>query len=378
MAKAAKKKVVISRKSSKTSEEKHIGKEIVNWEGVTDVETAMRECLSHYNYFYDYKDAVKWATVWIKKNMSAQDLKFYQKAELWRTSITVGAVCKMHTNGAPFDEKRIEWLKNKLQLVIDAGKTKADDKPVTITTKRSPADIVKEKTSDFIAEIEAILDMFGEDVFVDWDNYSVYNELQKEEAAYNTAKAVSDYYTPLRDEIKELVTDKTEDLVEAYSWMSVKERRQYLKVIQGIIDDAEKYMASKKAVRKPRAKKTKTSSQQTAKLKYAKDSSEYKVTSVDPTNIIGATEIYLFNVKYRTLTRLITNSKKGFEVKGTTIQNIDNEASSKKTLRKPDEVLTEFSKITKAKAKKTFETLKTKSAIANGRVNEDTIILKVY
>jgi hypothetical protein len=54
------------------------------------------------------------------------------------------------------------------------------------------------------------------------------------------------------------------------------------------------------------------------------------------------------------------------------------EASSKKTLRKPDEVLTEFSKITKAKAKKTFAALKTKPAVPNGRVNEDTIILKVF
>jgi len=182
----------------------------------------------------------------------------------------------------------------------------------------------------------------------------------------------------LRDEIKELVEEKTADLLEAYGYMGVRERKQYLKVIQGIIDDAEKYMASKKAVRKPRAKKTKTASQQTSKLKYAQDSAEYKVVSVDPTNIIMANEVYLFNTKYRTLTHLVSNAARGFEIKGTTIQNIDMEASSKKTLRKPDEVLTEFSKITKAKAKKTFTALKTKSAVPNGRVNEDTIILKVF
>lgn len=379
MARVAKKQkaVVVPRKSSKTSEEKHIGREITNWTNVTDVESAMRECLHHYNYFYDYKDAVKWTTSWIKKNMTKQDLAYYQKAEAWRTSITVGGICKMIENGAQFDDHRLNWLRKKVEEIIAVGKAKKEDAP-KVSTGRSPADIVKERTSEFIACVEEVIDMFGTDTWVDWENYSVYNELKSIDAPYNTAKAVADYYIPLRDEIKELVEEKTADLLEAYGYMGVRERKQYLKVIQGIIDDAEKYMASKKAVRKPRVKKTKTASQQTSKLKYAQDSAEYKVVSVDPTNIIMANEVYLFNTKYRTLTYLVSNAARGFEIKGTTIQNIDMEASSKKTLRKPDEVLTEFSKITKAKAKKTFTALKTKSSVPNGRVNEDTIILKVF
>jgi hypothetical protein len=47
-------------------------------------------------------------------------------------------------------------------------------------------------------------------------------------------------------------------------------------------------------------------------------------------------------------------------------------------LRKPDEWLSSMSKITKAKARKALQDLKTKQSEANGRINADTIILKVY
>ena len=371
-----------SRSASITAEEKNIGIEVTNWADVKpeDFEDAMYSTLRHYNYFYDHKESAKWAKAWVKKNYDKKVYSIFAKSEDWRISTTVGAMCKMMDNGATFSERRMNWIDSKIQEVVKAVNAKQQEKklePVSIQRK-SPADIVKERTSDFIGAIEETIDMFDSDTHVDWDNYSVYNELQVADLPYNTAKAVADYYAPQRDELKELVEDKTEDLVEAYRHLTVRKRKQLLKIVQGIIDDAEKYMASKKAVRKPRKKKVTTASQQVSKVKYLQSSNEYKVTSVDPTSIVGAREVYLFNVKTRTATYLVSDASKGFAIKGTTIQHIDAEQSYKKRLRKPEEWLSAMSKITKAKARKSLKDLKTKQSEANGRINADTIVLKVY
>lgn len=379
-AKIVKRKAPAIRKNSNASkvlEEKHIGREITDWSEVT--EAKVYECLRHYGYFYDNKDSVRWATAWVKKNMTKANLTHFSAAEDWRISSTLGALCKMMLNGAVFDEKRMDWINSKIQEVIDAGKQKAtaEKKVVVNITRRNPAEMLKDKTSDFIGEIEDVLDTYYTGVWLDIDNYSVYNELKKVDAAYNTAKAIVDYYTPLQSELTELITKKTADLVEAYEKMPLNQRKEYLKLITVIIDDAEKYMASKKAVRKTRAKKVVSADQQVSKVSYLKDSAEFKLTSIDPANIVGASEVYLFNSKYRTLSRLVSSAREGFTIKGTTIQGVDTAASGKKKLRKPEEFF-KIAGTTKAKINKAFTDIKTKPAEANGRINGETLIYKAF
>ena len=369
-------------RKSVTAEEKHVGLETIDWGNIdpNQFEKKVYETLRHYSYFYEVKDTYKWAVEWVKQTRSKQDLKYFKAAPERRFSSTVSSLCKMMINGAVFNQKRMQFINDNIDEQIEHGieKTKETTTKAVNVDKKSPAEIVKERTSDFIAEIEQTIDMFGGKTWVDWDNYSVYNELQSINAAYNTAKAVVDYYNPLRDEIKELVEQKTEDLVEAYSWLGPRKRKQYLKVIDNIINDAEKYMMGKKAVRKPRKKKDKPASKQIGKIKYMANSTEHKLVSIDPVNIVGASEVYLFNTKYRTITYLITQSAKGFDVKGTTIHGIDMEASYKKRLRKPEDFFSQFTKLTKAKARKLVKDIKTKEDRCSGRVNEQTIIVKVY
>lgn len=369
---------VSSGRKSITAEERHIGVEVVNWLQVKDVEKAVYETLRHYNYFYDLKDGVKWVAAWIKKHMTKEDLLNYQEAEPWRTSMTAAGLCKMHMNGAPFDNKRIDWIKNKVQDAITAGAQSKKKTVVTTPTRMSPADIIKQRSSDFIAEIEEVLDTWTQGVWLDIENYSVYNELKKIDASSNVAKAIIDYYTPHKDELNELLQKKTPDLVEGYQHLTLPKKKELLKLITLILDDAEKFMTSKKAVRKTRTIKPKSAAQQVSKVLYLKESTEYKVTSVDPMNIIGASELYLFNVKYRTLIHVVTQSSSGFTIKGTTLQGIDADNTSKKMLRKPDEALKELMSMTKTKSLQFFNTIKTSPSAFTGRINEETIILKVY
>lgn len=375
-AKKAGPKIKRTSQAAMLTEEKHVGSETVDWSVVSeeDIQRKMYETLRHYNYFYDYKDMAKSAVEWVKKNRSKTDLEHFNASETWQISQTLSGVCRMILNGAKFNESCINWVNKKVDEVIAAGKTKKAVKAATPVRTKSPMEAIKERSSDLIASIEEVLDNW---IRGDIDKeYSLYDVLTKDEYPANCAKAVADYYAPLRDELVELTKKKTPDLVEAYSFMGVRKRGQFLKYVQAIIDDAERYVGAKKATRKPRAKKVKSSSQIVSGIKYLKDSSAYKIASVDPSVLIDAKEVWLFNTKTRDLTVLRCDTK--FTIRGTSLYDFNPDKSERKKLRKPDEFISATLKTTKAKIKKEFAALTTKPAVANGRINQDTILYKAY
>lgn len=370
-----KKAPTISARKSVTAEERHVGLETVNWSGVINVEAAMYETLRHYSYFYDLKDGVKWIAAWMKKHMSKEDLATYQRADACWTSMTAAGLCKMHLNGAPFDQKRIDWIKSKiLEAMAHAKEAKTSD-AANVTS--NPAEIVKQKSADFIAEIEAVLDDFHRGVDLDISNYSVYNELKKVDAAANTARAIIHYYTPLKLELEELLQKKSADLVEAYKQLTLSKKKEYLKLISSIIDDSEKYLNTKKAMRKPRAVKAKSAVNQLIKLQYLKESAELKLASVDPINLVGASVVYLYNVSMKQFARVVTNSSAGFAVKGTSLQNVDLTASTKKRMGDAAKFRA-LDLSTKTKAAAAYNNIKSTEMAATGRLGPETLIVKVF
>ncbi len=65
------------------------------------------------------------------------------------------------------------------------------------------------------------------------------------------------------------------------------------------------------------------------------------------------------------------------EVKGTTIIGFDPIKSVQKTLRKPEEQLKEFKAAGKVQLRKFLDDIKAVDIKLNGRINEDTVLLKV-
>jgi hypothetical protein len=68
----------------------------------------------------------------------------------------------------------------------------------------------------------------------------------------------------------------------------------------------------------------------------------------------------------------------GLMVKGTTILDYDKETSIQKTLRKPKEQISNWTGKAKTKFTKSFDELTTTGIKMNGRINENTIILKAF
>ena len=249
---------------------------------------------------------------------------------------------------------------------------KANKPEETGPVKKTIQEIIQERTSEFIGGIDNVVD--------NWEtagDYSVYDELKKIDAPYNMAKTAFAYYTPQMNEINELVNDKPEDLLEAYSSWSTSRRKKYLKFLTELCAEIEKYMASKKALRATRKPKVKTADKQVEKLNYAKESKEYKLTSITPTSIIGAMRLYTFNTKYRELTEYVCQKAIGFEVKGTTILGLDADLCRSTRLRKPDEFIPIILSKSSTQINKEWSKLTTKtSKNVNGRINKDVIILR--
>lgn len=244
---------------------------------------------------------------------------------------------------------------------------KAAKKPVI-----SPMDRVKRITSEFIGTIDEVID--------DWQNakdFNMYKEMQLAGLSMFSAKATFDYYVPIKEEIEELVRDKPEDLVEAYSYMSVPQRKKYLAFLQEIIEDIKRYALSKKATRKTSVKRTKTADKQVAKVNYLKESAEFKLTSINPIQLVGSRRLYTFHVKERIITEFVTQSAAGFEISGTTIKNFDKVNSRSIRLRKPEEMLGIFQTATVKQIDKYWRTLTTKTVEPTGRINKDMVLLRV-
>lgn len=367
----------------KIAETKHIGNLTTNWEGVRDIKTAIRDNLAYNNYFHDYKDAVKWVLDYLKfVNADAATIRAYKAAEDWRTSVTVGSYAKMIMEGAPIDDKDSAWLENKIAEIVDAGRQNLSEKKSGGTAvAKTPADILKENTSDFIAELEEMLDNLPDNP-KQYAEFSLYEKMKAEETPYNTAKAVNEYYAPLEAELSDVISKKDKELVEAYSHIGVRIRRDLYNFVKKLVDESEMYMTGKKAQRKPRkarAKKVASREKMVSKVNYRKEEPSLKIVSVHPEKIIGSSIAFLYNVKYRTLTVLQSNEATGLQIRGTTVENFDESKSFKKTIRKPEEFLPKLNTIgTKLKAIKAIDGLTTRKSESTGRIGNDTIILRVF
>jgi hypothetical protein len=327
--------------------------------------------LNWYNANSEQASYQKWIVDWCQKNgYQKTDVSKLKSAPKHVFNSSWSSIARMSIRGLQLDEYSLTFLKSKIQDVI----LSVEDEPAKeeIITKKSPQDIIKIKSERLLDSIEDVVD--------NWElnsEYSLYTELSKEAYSSASAKRIRGYYLPLQAELQELVEHKTPDLVEGYNHMSVQKRKKYLAFINMLIEDADRYISKKSATRNTRVAKPITTEKLVSKVKYKKEDGEYKITSVDPINIIGSSTVFVFNVKYRELRMYVASTEMGLRVKGTTLINFDENKSQRKKLRKPEDAITSLLKSTKLQVSKCFDSIKTRPADVKGRINEDCIILRI-
>ena len=376
-------------------------------------------------YYQEYKPADLYPHLWewMKQNeYSKADIAAAKKAKL---TPTVAIYARMLLDGCPdYDESYAQWWE---QLPGTSGKMKPISefiiKHVTIYIEegKKVVEEVKEeekaKKNVYVPTIQERIRDQSQDMVEDIDEWlegwirdpnsfdpkgfdfkKHFNTLQPSQAHARKMKGFYDTVLDDFDELERMPTAgqlKKMDEQEADLWQQLKEGYAHLKkadikklrtaieelraALDFIIDQA-------KATRKPRKAKPKSATKLVEKLKYLKADPKYNLASVSPDQIVGANELWVFNVKTRKLGKYVASNidpkgmareGSGLSVKGTTIIGYDETQSIQKTLRKPADQLKEFKAAGKVKLRKFLDEINTTDTKLNGRCNPDTVLLKV-
>jgi hypothetical protein len=345
-----------------------------DFDGNTDHMTELKNGLNYYNYKYSHKDAKNWTVKWMEKDKKYSDiLPKFKSLKDHQVSFTFGSICKMSLDGASLETETVSRIENSIHNAIDRYfvEIKNPEKK-TNTNVISIQDRIRDKANLFMGEyIEGEFDNLRTNLFKsDFDMGKVLNE---HEVSGAVATIIASTYQVWVDEFQEAI-DGDEYMKEAYSGYTRASLKALMKFTKKIVKDAEFHVEKSKAIRKSAKKKVVPADKLVKKLNYKKSDPELKIVSESPTKIIGANEVWLYNVKTRKLIHVVGDDL--LTVSGTTIKNMDSNKSEMKTLRKPAEQLLEFKKARKTTVRKFMDILTTKSSKFSGRMSNDIIILK--
>lgn len=330
--------------------------------------------LNYYNAAYDSKDKRKWTMAYVGK-ARANDFDALSDYHFG----SVGTLIRMKMREVYLEENELNFIETKLaelrELSASGGlatsslkggpKAKVDKPVVTIQ------DRVAEAASTHIGEINGLID----DFIINGTEVDVGSYLKANNVSAQVSKLIPSAFDNFIRELNGYLEGVDKQLVEGYMYLGKTKAKKLLKSLEAIAIACQQQAVTAKAVRKPRAHKEKPASVLAAKVKYMKEFPELTLKSELPVKIVGASEVWVYNTKYKKLQ--VYRSTGTLSIKGTTILNYDVATSGAKTMRKP-ELITGFVGMTKRTLGTEFKNMKTKEAAVNGRINEECIILKVF
>ena len=341
----------------------------------------LRRAFYYYNYFYNQKDCKKHVVEWMKKpenGFTAADVKTFSRSPDRAIEMTACSLVMAHRQGMPLKPKSLSYLKEAIAKAINSTADEVEEVAVEEKPKAyvpTIQDRMNEKTADTIGELEGHYDEF---IINPKYQFKPYDFLVTNNVPQSQLSKYEEVYQKRFDELK-LAFEKTDEQVtEGYSHMKSADFKRIFAFIDQILNDIIQYRGLKKATKKIRAPKSVSKEKVVSKLKYAKEDKVLRLISINPADIIGSQELWVYNTKTRKLGKYVADSIQGpLTVKGTTITGFDEFKSVTKTLRKPEEKLKEFSKASKVQLRKFLEDIKATETKLNGRISVDVVLLKV-
>lgn len=340
-------------------------------------------------FFYqevDSKDISKLCKDYIRKTFSKKDAQAILANPEYHFSMYngKGAAIFWLNHGLEFESPYQEYPERVYQdfeALIEPGREILNARQKDDDTKAqrkvvSPQELLRRKVNDTVGyELDYLEDEWIEGKQTDVDLYTLF---QKHDLKGAAAPYLKDRIEFMRDEYYDAYHRKEDCAIEAYDHLTKKEIKRRLEVCESMLADLDKIQAAAKATRRKRNPQVRTADKQIKNLKFLKeDKTEYKLVSIDPLSVPGSYRLYTFNVKNRELCEYVTTATNGFEIKGTTIQNFEPDKSRKTRLRKPDAFLPIVLKKTPNQIDKEWKNLTTKTTEPSGRINADTILLRV-
>jgi len=280
-------------------------------------------------------------------------------------------------------KRKEEWLRRGAECLKEKEEkaTEKKSKPVI-----SIQDRMKMQINDICAEFEYFIDLLidGEKTVNQFDPYKMLIAYQPEIKGPH-AKLIKEDFEKQFEEAQEVKAWKDDDIKEAYAHMDAKMRKAFVEVFEKINTACDTIIQTKATTRKARKPKARSKETIVKKMKFQVNDSDLGIASIHPTEVVNANELWVYNTKTRKVGVYHARNKDprnmgrdGITVKGTTIQDFCEESSMQKTLRKPKEQINNWTGKAKTKFAKAFEELTTTGIKMNGRMNDNTIILRAF
>lgn len=222
--------------------------------------------------------------------------------------------------------------------------------------KRSIQYYAERKAADLITDFEYNLDIFITNKRAKFSPIALIKE--RKASAFSVQK-VYNYYSRIDD--------------------STNEREKLF--LELVIDDCERYLNSKKKVKKKtRAPKEKPVEQIVSKLNYMKQYGDLDLVSVDPVQIPRSQTLCTYNTKTRkfTIFQAIDAVPFTLSVSRSSITQFNDQKSVQKTLRDPKKQLEKLLQASTTTLWSEFNKIKAKTSVPSGRINSETILVRTF
>ena len=367
-----------------------------NFRGITDPEQ-QEKAFRSVDYFVhseiSTKDAVAKYRKWVKEasGWDKEEIKIILKIRLAIPVVPKYAWCwdklgYMPERFAEFYTSRKEGLlQTGKEVVEEQQEKKKEAKPKNLFQER-----MLEQVTDLCGDWDDLLDQFVEKEKFELKKF----DPEKDMKVYGGglikpahAKIVKEQYEGIYAEALENLAGTCEQLKEAYSFMDKKMKKDYVAFFEKINAACDAIILTGKANRKQRKPRARSKDTIIKKLKFQLNDGALGIASISSTDVVYANELWVYNTKTRKVgvyhakdkdPRGLQRQGAGLMVKGTTIQDFDEETSVQKTLRKPAEQINNWTGKAKTKFAKAFDEVKTTPTKLTGRINDSTILLQVF
>jgi hypothetical protein len=369
-----------------------------SWDGAQDwtgeqFTANFRKAMDHYRMESTVKDLKVKVVEWMHtQGYDKVDIKAIRKTKDKYFQGTMVGVAACLVRGMPevhegFNNGRDTgtWLRNEINKVMNEGASDREEdedapkveKPAVYTP--SIQERVRDAAFGMTEELEDAYESYQLDPEnFDPKQFKILNLLKGKGAKAAHARIIRDFYGRDLAELLELASGNAdEQLREGYKHRSRKQIKNFIAFLQEIESACNMLMQEAKVNKKPRKVKAVSKDKVVSKLKYMKTNEPLKLVSINPADIIGSKELWVYNTKTRKLGKYVAEDYKDLGVKGTTITGFSETQSICKTLRKPEEKLKEFKSAGKVALRKFLDEINATDTRMNGRINEETILLKV-
>lgn len=325
--------------------------------------------LTWYNYMCDIDEARSYIIDYLKEHNKTDMIKKVKRVPNSFLPTTAAWVLRLASRGHKLEGDTVDRA---LDMLASSFRHMEEEKKEVVEKKVDKPSIqerIAEKVYDVIGDVEELIDR-GE-------KFSLYEFMQKNEIPAMYAGKIAEHYKPIAVEVASVMLKPDEQLKEGYKSYSKAELRARLEMYTSILEEADRYAGNVRKQRAPRKKRPQSVDKKLKHFKYQKDEPSLQISSVNPTSIIGAQELWTFNTSNKVLTVMRAMGPAGLDINRTSITNYDpDNSTSKRVGRKTEAVIKIVLTGGKVALRKVFDTVSSQEMEVCDRINTNTVLLK--